>query len=83
MYIYQRKMYKNTLVLYIYTIICILYTPPFMAVGLEAVTAVIRAVRAEVSVNQMVGLVAVAGAVGRGYGRRAIRRTCAKLCNIQ
>lgn len=76
-------MYKNTLVLYIYTIICILYTPPFMAVGLEAVTAVIRAVRAEVSVNQMVGLVATAGAVGHGDGRRAVRRACAELCNIQ
>lgn len=34
MHIYQRKMYKNTTVLYIYTIIYIIYTLPFMAVGL-------------------------------------------------
>lgn len=76
-------MYKNTLAVYIYTIIYIIYTLPFMAVGLEAVTAVMRAVMAEVSVNQMVGLVAVAGVLGRGDGRRAVRQACAKLCNIQ
>lgn len=34
MHIYQRKMYKNTTVLYIYTVIYIIYTLPFMAVGL-------------------------------------------------
>lgn len=34
MHIYQRKTYKNTAVLYIYTIIYIIYTLPFMAVGL-------------------------------------------------
>ena len=34
MHIYQRKTYKNTTVLYIYTIIYIIYTLPFMAVGL-------------------------------------------------
>lgn len=34
MHILQRKMYKNTPVLYIYTIIYIIYTLPFMAVGL-------------------------------------------------
>lgn len=34
MYIYQRKMYKNTLAVYIYTIIYIIYTLPFMTVGL-------------------------------------------------
>ena len=34
MYIRQRKMYKNTLVVYIYTIIYIIYTLPFMAVWL-------------------------------------------------
>lgn len=34
MYIRQRKMYKNTLTVYIYTIIYIIYTLPFMAVGL-------------------------------------------------
>lgn len=34
MYIRQRKMYKNTLVVHIYTIIYIIYTLPFMAVGL-------------------------------------------------
>lgn len=76
-------MYKNTLAVYIYTIIYIIYTLPFMAVGLEAVTAVMRAVMAEVSVNQMVGVVVMAGVVGRGYGRRAVRQACAKLCNIQ
>lgn len=76
-------MYKNTLAVYIYTIIYIIYTLPFMAVGLEAVTAAMRAVMAEVPVNQMVGVVVIAGAVGRGNGRWAVRRTCAKLCNIQ
>lgn len=54
-----------------------------MAFGLWAVTVAMRVVMAEVSVNQMVGLVATAGAVGRDYGRRAIRQACAKLCNIQ
>lgn len=54
-----------------------------MAVGLEAVTTVMRAVRVEVAVNQMVGLVVVEGAVGHGDGRRAVHRACAKLCNIQ
>ena len=34
MYIRQRKMYKNTLAVYIYTIIYIIYTLPFMAIGL-------------------------------------------------
>lgn len=34
MHIYQRKMYKNTTMLYIYTIIYIIYTLPFMAVWL-------------------------------------------------
>lgn len=76
-------MYKNTLAVYIYTIIYIIYTLPFMAVGLEAVTVAMRAVMVQVSVNQMVGVVVMAGAVGRDYGRRAIRRACAKLCNIQ
>lgn len=76
-------MYKNTLVVYIYTIIYIIYTLPFMAVGLEAVTAVMRVVMVQVPVNQMVGLVAVAGVLGRDYGRRAIHQDCAKLCNIQ
>lgn len=76
-------MYKNTLEVYIYTIICIIYTLPFMAVGLEVVTAVMRAPMVEVSVNQMVGGLVVAGAVGRGDGCRAVRRACAKLCNIQ
>lgn len=32
-------MYKNTTVLYIYTIIYIIYTLPFMAVGLQVLTA--------------------------------------------
>lgn len=76
-------MYKNTLTVYIYTIICIVYTLPFMAVGLETVTAMMRTVRVEVSVNQMVGWLVVAGAVGRGDGGRAVRQACAKLCNIQ
>ena len=76
-------MYKNTLAVYIYTIICIIYTLPFMAVGLEVVTAVMRVARAEVSVNQMVGLVVMVGVVGRDDGCRAVRRACAKLCNIQ
>lgn len=76
-------MYKNTTVMYIYTIICIIYTLPFMAVGLEVVTAVMRVARAEVSVNQMVGLVVMVGVVGRGDGCRAVRQACAKLCNIQ
>lgn len=76
-------MYKNTLAVYIYTIIYIIYTLPFMAVGLEAVTAVMRVARVEVAVNQMVGVVVMAGAVGRGDGRWAVRRACAKLCNIQ
>lgn len=34
MYILQRKMYKNTLAVYIYTIIYIIYTLLFMVVGL-------------------------------------------------
>ena len=34
MYIRKRKMYKNTLAVYIYSIIYIIYTLPFMAVGL-------------------------------------------------
>ena len=76
-------MYKNTTVMYIYTIIYIIYTLPFMAVGLEVVTAVMRVARAEVSVNQMVGLVVMAGVVGRGDRRWVGRRACAKLCNIQ
>lgn len=76
-------MYKNTLTVYIYTIIYIIYTLPFMAVGLQTLTAVMRAVMAEVSVNQMVGVVVMAGVVGRGDGRWAVRRACAKLCNIQ
>ena len=76
-------MYKNTLAVYIYTIIYIIYTLPFMAVGLEAVTAVMWAARVEVSVNQMVGGLVMTGVVGRGDGRRAIRQACAKLCNIQ
>lgn len=76
-------MYKNTLTVYIYTIIYIIYTLPFIAVGLEAVTTVMRVVRAEVAVNQVVGLVIMAGVVGRGDGRRAVSRACAKLCNIQ
>lgn len=76
-------MYKNTTVLYIYTIIYIIYTLPFMAVGLEALTVVMRAAMVEVSVNQLVGLVVATVVVGRGDGRRAVRRTCAKLCNMQ
>lgn len=76
-------MYKNTPALYIYTIIYIIYTLPFMAVGLETMTAAMQAARAEVSVNQMVGLVAMAVVVGRGDGRWASCRACAKLCNIQ
>lgn len=34
MHIHQRKMYKNTTVLYIYTVIYIIYTLPFMTVWL-------------------------------------------------
>ena len=76
-------MYKNTLAVYIYTIICIIYTLPFMAVGLEVVTAAMRAARAEVSVNQKVCGLVMAGVVGCGDGRWVGRRACAKLCNIQ
>lgn len=76
-------MYKNTTMMYIYTIIYIIYTLPFMAVGLEAVTAVMRSVMAEVAVNQMVGLVVMTDVVGRGDRRWVSRRACTKLCNIQ
>lgn len=76
-------MYKNTLAVYIYTIIYIIYTLPFMAVGLEAVTVAMRVVRSEVSVNQMVGLAVAAVVVGRDDGRWAGHQACAKLCNIQ
>lgn len=62
-------MYKNTTVLYIYTIIYIIYTLPFMAVGLETMTAAMRVAWAQVSVNQMIGLVVMTGVVGRGDGR--------------
>ena len=62
-------MYKNTPALYIYTTICIIYTLPFMAVGLQALTAAMRETRLEVSVNQMVDLVVMTGVVGRGDGR--------------
>lgn len=76
-------MYKNTTLLYIYTIIYIIYTLPFMAVGLETMTAAMQAARVEVSVNQMVGLVVMTDVVGRGDRRWASRQACAKLCNIQ
>lgn len=54
-----------------------------MAFGLWAVTVAMRAVMTEVSVNQIVGVMAMAGVVGRGDGRWAGRQACAKLYNIQ
>lgn len=60
-------MYKNTTMLYIYTIICIIYTLLFTAVGLQALTAAMRVVR-DASVGKSDGWFC------GGDGRRGARR---------